>query len=168
MARRRRARGTLRRGPVVSPSVVAVTREPPPAAVGHTGASVSASAVCHPTRYAVSCSVRLGRCRCHLCGTACHAITSYPGCAKAMVYALDPSENPATRGGRQLGRINSALVLKSTGKALGIVARVPAFVIATSAHSPTLVSYIPGIWNVTSDALSRFPCLTPSTWYHHA
>jgi len=59
--------------------------------------------------------------------------------------------------GDNLAALTLLLELKSTGKTLGIIARVLAFDIATSVYSPTLVSHIPGVSNVTFDALSRIP-----------
>ena len=59
--------------------------------------------------------------------------------------------------GDNLAALTLLLELKSTGKTLGIVARELALDIATSVYSPTLVSHIPGVSNVTSDALSRIP-----------
>jgi len=59
--------------------------------------------------------------------------------------------------GDNVAALTLLLDLRSSGKTLGLVARELALDIASALYAPSLVSHIPGISNVTSDALSRIP-----------
>ena len=54
-----------------------------------------------------------------------------------------------------MAALTLVLELRTTGQALGMIGREIALDIAALNHAPDLVSHIPGVANVTADALSR-------------